>query len=111
VTQHRVNLVEGIGAVSGQRVREAAETLLMISKDRAIPAQAGEREALDGYFNNRAVNARLSTPKEKTMMGYYKVPLRDVYCSTLRQWLAECILCHVVYRLDPPPTPAGGPSK
>jgi hypothetical protein len=33
---------------------------------------------------------------------HYKVPGRAVYCRTFRSWLASCILCHVVYRLDPP---------
>ena len=40
--------------------------------------------------------------------GYYKVPFRQVYCETLRQWLASVILCHVVYRLDPPKLPEIG---
>jgi len=39
------------------------------------------------------------------MKGYYKVPFRDVYCDTLRSYSAEIILCHVVYRLDPPSLP------
>lgn len=39
------------------------------------------------------------------MKGYYKVPFREVYCDTLRMWLAEVILCHVVYRLAPPILP------
>lgn len=43
------------------------------------------------------------------MKGYYKVPGREVYCETLRGWLASVILCHVVYRLSPPPRPEGGP--
>ena len=45
------------------------------------------------------------------MKGYYKVPFRQVYCETIRQWLASLILCHVVYRLDPPKLtefPVGG---
>ena len=33
----------------------------------------------------------------------YKVPFRMVYTETLRQWLAEVILCFVVYKLAPPP--------
>jgi hypothetical protein len=36
----------------------------------------------------------------------WKVPARHVYCDTFRAWLAECILCHVVYRLQPPRVPA-----
>jgi hypothetical protein len=39
------------------------------------------------------------------MKGFYKVPFRQVYCSTLRQWLASVLLCHVVYKLDPPVLP------
>jgi hypothetical protein len=39
------------------------------------------------------------------MDGYYKVPFRQVYCETLRHWLASVILCHVVYRLAPPKLP------
>lgn len=35
------------------------------------------------------------------MKGYYKVPGREVYCDTIRKWVASVILCHVVYRLDP----------
>lgn len=36
----------------------------------------------------------------------FKVPFRAVYCSTFRGWLASLILCHVVYRLDPPNLPS-----
>lgn len=43
------------------------------------------------------------------MKGYYKVPFRQVYCETLRGWLAEVILCHIVYRIQPPPPPLNGP--
>lgn len=32
----------------------------------------------------------------------YKVPFRQVYTETIRQWIAETILCHVVYRISPP---------
>lgn len=39
--------------------------------------------------------------------SYWKVPFRNSYCSTWRQWLAAVILCHVVYRLSPPPAPEG----
>lgn len=39
----------------------------------------------------------------------YKVPFRPIYTETLAQWLAETILCHVVYRLAPPPITEGGP--
>ena len=39
------------------------------------------------------------------MKGYYKVPGRQVYCETLRQWLAEVVLCFVVYKLAPPVLP------
>jgi hypothetical protein len=45
------------------------------------------------------------------MKGYYKIPFRDVYCGTLRLWLAELILIFVMYKLDPPPTPEGGPKS
>lgn len=39
------------------------------------------------------------------LKDYYKVPGRQVYCATLRLWLASTILSHVVYRLAPPPLP------
>lgn len=42
------------------------------------------------------------------MKGYYKVPRRDVYVSTIRQWIACIILSHVVYRLMPPVLPKIG---
>lgn len=32
----------------------------------------------------------------------YKIPFRPIYTETLRQWLAEVILCFVVYKLAPP---------
>jgi hypothetical protein len=49
------------------------------------------------------------TKKGGTVMkGYYKVPARDVYCETLRHWLASAILCHIVYRLMPPVLPPIG---
>lgn len=35
------------------------------------------------------------------MTGYYKVLRRQVYCETLRGWLAEMIYCHIVLRLRP----------
>lgn len=43
------------------------------------------------------------------MKGYYKVPFRQSYATTLRQWLGEVILCHIYYRLCPPPAPMNGP--
>lgn len=33
------------------------------------------------------------------MKGYYKVPFRQVYCDTLREWLASVIECHVILKL------------
>ena len=39
------------------------------------------------------------------MKGYYKVPFRQVYCETIRLWLAAVIRCFVVYKLDPPILP------
>lgn len=39
------------------------------------------------------------------MNGYYKVPGRDVYCDTLRGWLASVVVCHIFYRLAPPKLP------
>jgi hypothetical protein len=36
------------------------------------------------------------------MKGFYKVPFRQVFCGSLRSWLASVIECHVVLRLDPP---------
>jgi len=36
------------------------------------------------------------------MKGYYKIPLRQVYCDTLRGWIAEMILIFIVYKIDPP---------
>lgn len=36
------------------------------------------------------------------MKGYYKVPGRDVYCETLRIWLAAVVRSYIVYKLDPP---------
>lgn len=36
------------------------------------------------------------------MKGYIKVPFPQVYCDSWRSWLAELILCHVVYKLSPP---------
>lgn len=32
----------------------------------------------------------------------YKIPFRLIYTETLCQWLAEVILCFVVYKLWPP---------
>ena len=40
-------------------------------------------------------------PTKNTMK--YKVWFRQVYTETFRQWVAEMILCHVYYRLSPPP--------
>ena len=47
------------------------------------------------------------------MKGYWKVPFRQVYCETIRQWMAEIVLCFVVYKLDPPLLPAipNGPGE
>lgn len=42
------------------------------------------------------------------MKGYYKVPFREVYCESLRGWLACVIRSHIVYRLDPPILPTIG---
>lgn len=42
--------------------------------------------------------------------GMHKVPGRAVYCDTWRCWLAEVVLCYVVYKLSPPPTPIGVPT-
>lgn len=39
------------------------------------------------------------------MKGFYKVPGRNVFCGTLRGWLASCVLSYVVYKLDPPQFP------
>lgn len=38
-----------------------------------------------------------------SLKNYWKVPFREVYCDTFRMWIAECILCHIYYRLAPPP--------
>ncbi len=35
----------------------------------------------------------------------YKIPFRQVYCATLRQWVASMILIFVVYKLAPPILP------
>jgi hypothetical protein len=43
--------------------------------------------------------------KSEKLSDMWKVPFRQVYCETFRQWLATTILCHVVYRLDPPALP------
>ena len=42
------------------------------------------------------------------MKGYYKVPRRDVYCETLRMWVAEVVYCHVWLRIFPPQLPKIG---
>jgi hypothetical protein len=39
------------------------------------------------------------------MKGYLKVPFRQIYCETIRQWLASTVLCFVVYKLDHPKLP------
>jgi hypothetical protein len=39
------------------------------------------------------------------MKGFHKVPCREVYCDTWRAWLAEVVLCFVVYKLMPPILP------
>ena len=35
------------------------------------------------------------------LSSYWKVPLREVYCTTFREWLAETVYCHVYLRLKP----------
>lgn len=35
------------------------------------------------------------------MKGFYKVPGREVYCATLRIWLASVVYSYVVLKLDP----------
>ena len=40
--------------------------------------------------------------KSNNVKDYYKVPFREVYCETLRLWLASVIRSFVVYKLDPP---------
>jgi len=45
------------------------------------------------------------TEKGDPMKGYYKVPFRQVYCETFRDWLSELIYCHVCLRLSPPKLP------
>lgn len=45
------------------------------------------------------------------MKGYYKVPFRQVFCATLRLWLAETLLCHVYYRLAPADLPTIPPQR
>jgi hypothetical protein len=40
------------------------------------------------------------------MKGFYKVPFRQVYCETIRQWLASVVLSFVVYKLNPPNLPS-----
>ena len=39
------------------------------------------------------------------MKGYYKVPNRQVYCDSIRLWIAAVIRIFVVYKLDPPQVP------
>lgn len=44
-----------------------------------------------------------SNEKDRSgLKGYYKVPFRQVYCETIRGWIAETIYCHVVLKIDPP---------
>lgn len=42
------------------------------------------------------------------MKGFYKVPFRQVYVQTVRDWIAESIYCHVVLRIMPPSLPKIG---
>lgn len=44
--------------------------------------------------------------RDENNVPSFKVPFRAVYCTTFRGWLASLILCHVVYRLDPPYLPS-----
>lgn len=38
--------------------------------------------------------------KDKSLVKYwYKVPFRNVYCETFRDWLAQTIYCHIVIRI------------
>lgn len=39
------------------------------------------------------------------MKGFHKVPFRMVYCQTWRDWIASCILCHIVYKISTPVLP------
>ena len=34
-------------------------------------------------------------------LAKWKVPFRQIYCPTIRIWIAETIYEHVVLRLDP----------
>lgn len=36
------------------------------------------------------------------MKGYHKVPFRQVYCGSIRRWLASVVRSFIVYKLDPP---------
>ena len=45
----------------------------------------------------------------KTSLGW-KVPLRESYTFSFRQWIGETLLCHVYYRICPPPVPMNGPA-
>lgn len=40
----------------------------------------------------------------KNRLGY-KVPMRQVYCGTLWQWLKSAVRCHVTLRMFPPRLP------
>lgn len=42
------------------------------------------------------------------MKGYWKVPLRQVYCKSFRGWIAETIYCHVCLRIAPQKLPEIG---
>lgn len=42
------------------------------------------------------------------LKDYWKVPFRQVYCSTFKLWVAETIYCHLVLRLNPPNLPKIG---
>jgi len=46
--------------------------------------------------------AGTKTQEDSEMKGYYKVPFRQVYCDSLRLWLASLIECHIVLKLNPP---------
>jgi len=41
----------------------------------------------------------------KDKLPFWKVPCRQVYCNSFRQWLGQTIYCHLVLRLSPIATP------
>lgn len=43
----------------------------------------------------------IGPPATGRISGYWKVPFRQVYCRTLRVWLASTIFCHIVIKLNP----------